>query len=391
MGRTKTWEWLLSDGVTVRASLDRRRDIESVWIGPRLVSRAPCGGKPEGHVISLSPYRSQEARVSFDAGTETCTLWVGAEQIEPRATSAEKRAIPSRAMIAIVACGAALVVAGASVAAVRIGRTPAPVVIDNGSQQWSVSVAAHAGPPIAPEERTLRAPNGLLVAHFPAGFVAKPERADKDDWTAVTITRASGGDDAITLRSVASASKDEEDFTSSLLAAAVEDMERAGMRFEETSRKEGACLGGTATISEGSVQRGGRRLQTWSCAFVHAGHGFVLGYRTSDDASSPDLRAILDATVLAAAPKEPPRAQDVRPNVVPAPAVVVGPYYYGHPYYPAYVAHYGVVAPVVATTRPTTSTMIVHAAPSGGQSAIDIDVLCDERGACQKRTPPRKR
>jgi hypothetical protein len=372
-----TWEWLLSDGVTVRASLDRRRDIESVWIGPRLVSRAPCGAKPEGHVISLAPYRSQEARVSFDA--DDCRLWIGAEQIEPRAKSAALGG-KSRIAVAAAVCGATLVVAGAALAGARFGREqPAPP-----PAQWSVTVAAQASPPPAsPVDRTLRSANGLLVAHYPAGFVAKSDRAEKDEWMTVTITRAAGGDDAITLRSITSANKDDDDFASSAIGAATDAWERSDMHYEETSRREGICLGGNATISEGHLEKAGRRMQSWSCAFVHAGHGFVLGWRTFEDPTP--LRTILDATVVSnEPPKEAPRAQTS--NVVPAPVVVPG--YYGYPYPYAYYHHPLYVAPVVATTRP--ASMIVHASPTGNQKAIDIDVLCDEKGACQARNPPRK-
>ena len=67
-------------GASVRACLDRRRLVESVWVGPRLVSRAPAGAKPDGHTVPVGgPYRDRDAedvRVSFDIGAETCSLWV---------------------------------------------------------------------------------------------------------------------------------------------------------------------------------------------------------------------------------------------------------------------------------------------------------------------------
>jgi hypothetical protein len=302
---------------------------------------------------------------------------------------------------ALLGAVATLLVLGGSALGANMLREPAPTLPTAAvGAQWSVSVAAHAGQEGAstsveatPASRTLRSQNGLLVAHYGVGFVARSERSEHDAWTTITITRTEGGDDAVTLRSIASTTTND-DVASSALDAAIDAWERGGMRFEETSRSEGTCLGGRATVLEGRLQRAGRRLQGWSCAFVNAGHGFVLGYRleeegasTVQEARTSQLRGILDATVLAPSSPNENREHDIQP-VVTVPSVAVVPPVVGYyPYYSGYVAQYAVVAPVAAT-KP--STMILHAAARPGHKAIDIDVLCDAQGACQRRPPTQR-
>ena len=45
------WEWTLPDGAKVSATLDADERVESVFVGGRLVSEAPRGSKPDGHVL----------------------------------------------------------------------------------------------------------------------------------------------------------------------------------------------------------------------------------------------------------------------------------------------------------------------------------------------------
>ncbi|NUP07472.1 MAG: hypothetical protein HOW73_15590 [Polyangiaceae bacterium] len=49
-----TWIWKLPDGIEAKFVIDEA-SVESVWIGRRLVSRSPPGGKREGHVSRLPP------------------------------------------------------------------------------------------------------------------------------------------------------------------------------------------------------------------------------------------------------------------------------------------------------------------------------------------------
>ena len=48
------WEWELANGGKIVARLELPARIESVWLGPRLVSRSGAGGKGADHVIALA-------------------------------------------------------------------------------------------------------------------------------------------------------------------------------------------------------------------------------------------------------------------------------------------------------------------------------------------------
>lgn len=102
--RELTWLWTLPSGDAVKATLDRHRDMESVWLGPRLASRSRIGQRPEGHLIGLArgragPYRSgavigaaHDLQVIFDRQDDplappTCALWLGSVPIAPRPAS----------------------------------------------------------------------------------------------------------------------------------------------------------------------------------------------------------------------------------------------------------------------------------------------------------------
>jgi hypothetical protein len=68
----RVWEWRLPDGRRVVAKLDAESGTESVFLGPRLVSRGPRGSRPDGHLVPLTPvvdapYRGgSDAKVCFD-------------------------------------------------------------------------------------------------------------------------------------------------------------------------------------------------------------------------------------------------------------------------------------------------------------------------------------
>ena len=40
-------EWNVANGERVRARVDLPKKVESVWVGARLASRSPPGGKPD--------------------------------------------------------------------------------------------------------------------------------------------------------------------------------------------------------------------------------------------------------------------------------------------------------------------------------------------------------
>lgn len=66
----RTWAWPLPTGETLVAKIDPSSSTESVFLGPRLVSRAPHGSKVDGHTIRLrsgATYRgASDVRVFFE-------------------------------------------------------------------------------------------------------------------------------------------------------------------------------------------------------------------------------------------------------------------------------------------------------------------------------------
>jgi hypothetical protein len=101
------WEWTLPTGQKVVAKADAATRVESVFLGPRLVSRSPAGGKPEGHVLPRGdndggPYRGQsEIRVVFGS---TCRLILEGKELEGRSlpsNSATGKPSPKRNLLYI--------------------------------------------------------------------------------------------------------------------------------------------------------------------------------------------------------------------------------------------------------------------------------------------------
>src|SRR5438105_12963283 len=67
----RTWSFALANGESLVARRDFATGVETVYLGPRLVSRSGPGGKPEGHVVRGA---GCEARVLFAADGSTCDV-----------------------------------------------------------------------------------------------------------------------------------------------------------------------------------------------------------------------------------------------------------------------------------------------------------------------------
>lgn len=187
--RELVWEWLLADGSTVRATLDQRRDEESVWVGRRLVSRAAIGTKPDGHRISASPYRDIDARVVFDPDADMvdrrCSLRRGDDVVTARTWPGHsrerlRRAVVTALPIALCSC---VVLSGALFAAFVVGSRLATEHVDRvaGPLSEAPAVGTSTAPQIVPVPRTARRPIfrsppavPTIVPAAPAVVVARP-------------------------------------------------------------------------------------------------------------------------------------------------------------------------------------------------------------------------
>lgn len=200
--RELVWEWLLADGSMVRASLDRKRDEESVWVGKRLVSRAAIGTKPDGHRISASPYRDVDARVVFDPDAELadgrCSLRRGDEVVTPHTWPGQARERLRRAALTAIpmALCSFVVVGGAMFASFVVGSRLATNHVDRlaGPVSESPAVGTSTSPslqivpastvvrhrrPVPPSSPPLFAP----AARAPAFVVARPPQHKPDLFT----------------------------------------------------------------------------------------------------------------------------------------------------------------------------------------------------------------
>ncbi|MBS2017796.1 MAG: hypothetical protein JST00_33270 [Deltaproteobacteria bacterium] len=192
--RELVWEWLLADGSSVRATLDRARDEESVWVDERLVSRAAIGARPEGHRIGGSPYRDVGARVTFapdapdaKAAGQRCALRRGDDVVAPhtwpgRSLERVRRAVVVAAPIALaascVAFGLAGVafLAGTQLATREVDRFGGPV-----SEARVVGTSTAPAPQVAPvTARAKRVPSRSVhsLPSAPAVVVAQPDLYD---------------------------------------------------------------------------------------------------------------------------------------------------------------------------------------------------------------------
>jgi hypothetical protein len=174
--RERVWEWRLPDGMSVRASYDAVREVESVWVGERLVARGRAGRRPEGHLVSAGAYQAVAVRVRFDSA-EQCTLYRGWDVVPPYASPArggsrwKKVALVSGVIVALSAAACAFV-------ALREpeptkGATPVAVAPNGKSPRAGASVPAPRSQPtvarkaINPEPRPLKPATQFVSAPAP--------------------------------------------------------------------------------------------------------------------------------------------------------------------------------------------------------------------------------
>jgi hypothetical protein len=162
-----SWEWLLPTGGTVKARVDAE-GIESVWVGPRLASRSPPGGKPEGHVVRLGAadggvYRAgnaNELTVTFHPANGVATLEIAgafvppttpgdAEPISPRGPQGPTPLVVAVAGVAVLfVCATAF---GLSRIAVRSAHATTALAVPPDSPMAAPTAQA-AAPPAEPSD-----------------------------------------------------------------------------------------------------------------------------------------------------------------------------------------------------------------------------------------------
>lgn len=275
------WEWSLPGPVRIVATIDDT--VETVLVDETVASRAERGHKREGHVVEL-PRRSDDdpsdparvATVRFDASGRICVLTLDGLEISPASWPTSKKApiahppapaFPMR-ILAVSAMAAAVVMA-----VVLFSRTRAASRASAETDMTGV----------------YRAPNGRFVAHYPSGFAAKTPVTPKSMSAVVLEDRTRG--DAVVVLAAKAVEPNDVPWTlhKRLYGEALASLARATPDHEETKREDGTCLGEPGAVVVARVTNAKReKARVHSCAFSHAGGGYLIAWMIRESASADE-------------------------------------------------------------------------------------------------------
>lgn len=139
--------------------------------------------------------------------------------------------------------------------------------------------------------------NGLLTAHYPAGFAASTAGT-----SSIVVTRSLPGglDEALALVPIETPISTElGEFARVIGAAEVKELNG----YVETSALPATCAGaaGIETTGTWKSERGTMTYLRKACHFLHNGHGYSISYSVPSTLAAeeePTLRAIREATQL---------------------------------------------------------------------------------------------
>lgn len=278
------WEWTLPSGVRMAATVDPAERVESVYVGGRLVSQAPRGSRPEGHVLT----DPSGVVVTFQRGALICILRVDGEEVPPARWPVRKRAERPKPRVMSFPVG----VVGAVVLALAAAAGAFVLLRDRSPR--GEGTAAMAG--------THRAENGRFVAHYPASFVAR--RAVVPSGMSGVVLEDAERKDAIVLLALATGDVPREPWLAQkkLHDEGLANLPRGSSGYEERVRSDEACVGERGAVVRGRVKNTrGETAEVWSCAFLHEGAAYLAMFALRENATSEDekrLRAIVEETEL---------------------------------------------------------------------------------------------
>jgi hypothetical protein len=281
------WEWGLTGGVRIAATLDLDAATECVIVGDRVVSRSARGAKPDGHVATERlGDEGGKVVVTFDPRVAICILSLDGEEVPPEKWPVRPRgsakAPPARplplGLVALVLTAVAFI--GGAAYVVRALWAP--------SGDASTSAPAY------------RADNGLFVAHFPKSLVVgKPVLPGV--MSGVVLEDASKGD-AVIIVAVPEAPRDPWVLQSKLHGEALANVPRADGTYDETQRRDDTCLGQKGAVVVGKVtNKKGEKARLWSCAFLRGEAGYLVMYALRASATPSEeaqVRGVVEATEL---------------------------------------------------------------------------------------------
>jgi hypothetical protein len=282
------WEWTLPDGIRVAATVDPQGRAESVFVADELVSTAPRGTRPEGHVLPSLP----GVVVTFQSGALICILRREGEEIAPDRWPVRERLRPQprpspngSSPVTILLVGLVLFVVGA------VGVFTVRRWLGGGDDSIEGAMGGR-----------FRAANGRFVVHHPMRLV--PRRASMGAGLSGVVLSTSRATHVVVLVVDAAPDAPQDPWTAQkrLSAEAQVLVPRGEGAPEEVVRREETCVGRPGAVIVHRVRdTRGRPASLWSCGFVDRGAAYLamtLAPEDISDAERDELRKIVEATEL---------------------------------------------------------------------------------------------
>jgi hypothetical protein len=290
----RSWEYMLPTGERLEVRLDD--GVESVFLGPRLVSRSPAAARSDGHTISLAhgdaagPFRGGGTLRVVVAG-EQCEVTLDGHPLETAIVPpvAQPGLPPHAEVVEVGAAPGDVRVSGRALAVIG-------VLFVGGFAILLAVIRARDSRPLPPRVDLVRndiwSANARLHVWYPSGWTAQaPEIEGKDLVVLGHATTTTATFAAMPDGSLAPAALQARLRASDALAGATP--------LEDPRRESGRCAGHEAEIENARVKEDGVPYRTRACSF----HNGATTYRYSwaaREADVPGETPALDAIFAAA-------------------------------------------------------------------------------------------
>jgi len=315
-GNADAWEWELAEDLKITARVQWPQRIESVWMGPRLVSRSTHGGKAEGHTVRLPPpktaneaYRtagsSGEAIVTYDEFTSAFRLEIDGRHV-PLTRGPDL--LPPGSFAPGSQQGGTMGGGDSGVAIFfrsqvgRVAMLGIGVVVAMGAFKLGIALT-HRQPKLAAGKTeltsTMTSEDGAIAAHYPDDFVATHElggaairlhREARDELLVLAVTSTPVTQDPKALHRV-------------VLDGLAKETKKERLELGSLKTEEGTCKGfpgmrTTTELSDGETGPGSR-VKLSLCTMIRSARAYFFGYilpTDQGDGQEAELQRIVDAT-----------------------------------------------------------------------------------------------
>jgi hypothetical protein len=306
------WEYLLPTGEKLEAQLDTETLTESVYVGPRLVSRSPPGGKGEGHVVPMThgdgagPFRGgSSARVVFEHEPPSCEVSIDGRPLEPTVVPpvAQPPDKPPDAEVVIVREARPTI--SRALFAILLVAVGVPCVVFLTLRALDRTRAKPALPLVLAK----RMPNGSLEVRYSEDFdvttidAPSPGRArvvaadPRDRVNVMTLDRRGRDQRVVIVAEPHPTTTDFHELHGLLANAEPQAWRPQDGKVLSLATGTGRCHVPNAVIAESRVDVRGTKLRVWSCTFSVDGKAFrfVTYVHAAEAAEEPMLRRIVES------------------------------------------------------------------------------------------------